>query len=320
MASSLCNTGSAGAASGPIAPSALAALRSTCTCSPGTSQAAMSAGTARAASNALTGTGIYFSVELQNPTFNPSTGACTATLATYQSINSVVTQIWSTPVACHDGMQIRTALTTGSGAQITINGAPYGVNFSSALSTGMPGIGGRSMPSANAISMVELGPHDAIAPSPVNAQTFTPWITPGMVHVEWQGAVDNPNGTGILYYYTCRVGGNCFWGPDASFSDSTVQPGTTYTYQISAIDYHWNSSPATNLVVTTPTSTSTPNEHGIRPTNSYWGGAGEQIDVLRRQPELQRAANHSHRPRGPEGHLQSQLQLPELGPGPKSDT
>jgi hypothetical protein len=123
-----------------------------------------------------------------------------------------------------------------------------------------------------------------------------------------------------LYYYTCRVGGNCFWGPDASFSDSTVQPGTTYTYQISAIDYHWNSSPATNLVVTTPTSTSTPNEHGIRPTNSYWGGAGEQIDVLRRQPELQRAANHSHRPRGPEGHLQSQLQLPELGPGPKSDT
>ena len=231
----------------------------------------------RATSNALTGTGSYFSVELQNPTFN-SSGACTATLAGYQSINSVVTQLWATPVACHDGMQVRTAL-AGNSAQITVDNNPYTAAFSSQLSSGMPGIGGRSMPNGNAVSMVELGPHDAIAPSPVNANTFTPWITPGMVHVEWQGAVDDPNGTGVAYYWIARVGGPIFWGPAASFSDATVQPGTTYTYQISAVDYHWNASPLTNLVVTTPSSTSTPNAHGIRPTNSYWGGAGEQIDI-----------------------------------------
>jgi hypothetical protein len=235
----------------------------------------------RASSNALTGTGNYFSVELQNPTFG-STGLCTATLATYQSINSVVTQIWSTPVACHDGMQIRTAITTGYSAQITVNGSPYGAGFSSALSSGVPGIGGRSMPSANAISLVELGPHDGIAPSPVSASTITPLVTSSSVQAEWQGAVDDPNGTGVAYYYTCRVGGSCFWCADASFFDGTVQPSTTYTYQTSAIDFHGNWSSATNLVVTTPpanAANSNPSNRGVRPTGSYWGGAGEQIDI-----------------------------------------
>ena len=180
----------------------------------------------RATSNALTGTGSYFSVELQNPTFS-SSGACTATLAAFQSINSVVTQLWSTPVACHDGMQVRTAL-YGNNAQITVNNFPYTASFSSQLSSGMPGIGARSTPGGNAIAMAELGPYDAIAPSAVNANTFTPLITPNMVHVEWEGAVD-PNGTGVAYYWIDRVGGPIFWGPAASFTDSTVQPGTTYT-------------------------------------------------------------------------------------------
>jgi len=231
----------------------------------------------RATSNALTGTGSYFSVELQNPTFS-SSGACTATLAAFQSINSVVTQLWSTPVACHDGMQVRTAL-YGNNAQITVNNFPYTASFSSQLSSGMPGIGARSTPGGNAIAMAELGPYDAIAPSAVNANTFTPLITPNMVHVEWEGAVD-PNGTGVAYYWIDRVGGPIFWGPAASFTDSTVQPGTTYTYEIRAVNYNATASPVTNFVVTTPASSSTPNEHGIRPTNSYWGGAGEQIDVL----------------------------------------
>ena len=63
---------------------------------------------------------------------------------------------------------------------------------------------------------------------------------------------------------------------------TTDQPGTTYTYQISAIDYHYNWSAATNLVVTTPPANAanySTFQRGLRPTNSYWGGAGEQIDV-----------------------------------------
>jgi hypothetical protein len=45
----------------------------------------------RATSNALTGTGSYFSVELQNATINSITGACTATLAAFQSVDGRVT-------------------------------------------------------------------------------------------------------------------------------------------------------------------------------------------------------------------------------------
>jgi hypothetical protein len=153
----------------------------------------------RASSNALTGTGSYYSVELQNPAIN-SSGLCSATLAGFQSINGTVTQIYSMPVVCHDGMQLRT-MVVGSIALTTLGTGGFTVALSSQLSTGMPGVGGRSMPSTNAILLAQLGPWDNIAPSAVNAQTFTPWLTSGMVHVEWQGAVDDANGRGIAYYY-----------------------------------------------------------------------------------------------------------------------
>lgn len=237
----------------------------------------------RASSNALTGAGSYFSVELQNPTFNPSTGACTATLAAFQSVNGSVTQLYSMPVACRDGMQVRTMVVSNY-ALTTVNGILYSAFFNSQLSSGMPGIGGRSMPTANTISQAELGPWDNVAPSPVNANTFTPWVTPGLVQVQWQGAVDNANGVGVGYYQVHRTDGLGFNTWDASFEDTSVQPGTTYTYQIWAIDMHNNASPATNLVVTTPqanlSTPYSPYHRGLRPTDAYWGGAGEQINMF----------------------------------------
>jgi len=84
----------------------------------------------RASSNALTGAGSYVSVELQNPTFNAS-GGCTAGLAAYQSINGTVTQVLSSSVNCHDGMQVRTAVTSATGGLIFVNGYPYAFSFSS---------------------------------------------------------------------------------------------------------------------------------------------------------------------------------------------
>lgn len=230
----------------------------------------------RATSNAITGTGSYVSVELQNPTFNATTGACTATLAGFQSINGVVTQLYSTPVVCHNGMQLRTAV-VGNSAMLSVNGLYYGFTFSNQLSTGMPGCGGRSMPSNNAISQVQLGPWDNVAPSSVNANTFTSVAA----SVEWEGAVDDPQGTGIMYYYICRTPGSCFWSYSASFEDTTQQPNTTYVYQIVAVDFHGNVSPPTNLTIVVPASGSGTNaRRGIRHTNPYWGGAGEQIDVF----------------------------------------
>ncbi|MGA3044868.1 MAG: hypothetical protein ABSF54_29175, partial [Bryobacteraceae bacterium] len=229
----------------------------------------------RATSNALTGTGSYVSVELQNPTFNASTGACAATLAGFESINGTVTQLYSTPVVCHDGMQVRTVV-VGSTALLAVDGASYQFTFSSQLSSGMPGVGGRSMPSASVISQAELGPWDNVAPSPVNANSFT--ASTGAY--AWQGAVDDPNGTGVLYYSICRSPGTCFTSYTASFQDGTQQPNSTYTYMIEAVDYHGNVSPPTPMTVVVPASGSGTNaRRGLRPTNSYWGGAGEQIDI-----------------------------------------
>jgi len=187
----------------------------------------------RATSNALTGNGSYYSVELQNPTI--TNGACSATLAGFQSLSGSVTQIYSMPVVCHDGMQLRT-MVVGNIALTTLGSGGFTVALPSQLSSGMPGIGGRSMPSTNATSLSQLGPWDNVAPSAVNVNTFTPWVTTGMVHVEWQGAVDDPNGRGLGYYYIHRTdNGLNIENAAAAFEDTSVQPNTTYTYQIYAI-------------------------------------------------------------------------------------
>ncbi|MGA2136150.1 MAG: hypothetical protein ABSH50_27995, partial [Bryobacteraceae bacterium] len=232
----------------------------------------------RATSNAITGTGSYFSVELQNPTFS-SSGACTATLAAFQSVNSSVTQVFSTPVACHDGMQIRTAA-LGNVVYMILDGNTMWV-ANVTVSTGMPGIGGRSMPSGNAITLAMLGPWDNVAPSAVNSSTFAVTVNPTSVFAQWQGAVDNSNGVGIALYAIERNDGVWFYSYDASFSDSTVQPNTSYTYGVIAQDYHRNDSPTSYFTVTTPAAgTLDPRRVGVRPTGTYWGGAGEQIDML----------------------------------------
>jgi RHS repeat-associated protein len=66
----------------------------------------------------------------------------------------------------------------------------------------------------------------------------------------------------------------------AAFEDTTVHASTAYTYNIYAIDFHHNLSTPTALSVTTPSANAgAPLQRGIRPTNTYWGGAGEQIDI-----------------------------------------
>ncbi len=235
----------------------------------------------RASTNALTGTGTYFSVEIQNPTFSTNNGvvSCSATLAAYNSVNGTVTQLYSTPISCQNGMQLRTMITGSCAIMILgpINHSVCGITPTS----GPPGIGGRSMPSTNAISLVELGPQDQVAPSPINASTFATTVYANSVTAEWQGAVDDANGVGIGAYVIYRTDGLYIYSYDASFYDATVQPNTTYTYQVSAHDLNGNASAVSSFTVTTPPSGAIdPRRIGIRPTGSYWGGAGEQIDLL----------------------------------------
>ncbi|HXI43118.1 MAG TPA: RHS repeat-associated core domain-containing protein, partial [Bryobacteraceae bacterium] len=56
---------------------------------------------------------------------------------------------------------------------------------------------------------------------------------------------------------------------------------TAYTYTLYAQDWHGNYSTGTPITVTTPPAGAIdPRRVGLRPTGSYWGAAGEQIDTL----------------------------------------
>ena len=132
----------------------------------------------RASTNALSngsasGLGTYLAVELQNPSFS-ATGACSAYLFVYQDTGSGPAALLSTPVACTNGMQLRTVV-FGSSANIVLNGVVYTLsnNIASCSGTCAPGVGGRGMPSGNSISQVELDQWDNVAPGQINFDTFT---------------------------------------------------------------------------------------------------------------------------------------------------
>jgi RHS repeat-associated protein len=104
---------------------------------------------------------------------------------------------------------------------------------------------------------------------------------PNRVDIQWQGAADDPSGAGIATYQIDRTDVG-FKGESnlPHFTDSTVQPGTTYTYNINAMDYSWNNTGVSIQVTTPPAGTMDARRVGVRPTGSYWGGLGENIDTL----------------------------------------
>jgi len=258
----------------------------------------------RASTNALskgsTGQGSYLAVELQSPTFNSTTGNCSGYLAVYQASSGSVTQLTSTPIKCQARMNIRSVV-FGTSLNVLVNGVVYSF-YNVGPTTGAPGVGGRSMPNGNSIALAKLGPWDNVAPAQINANTFTTSVyfsstpgQPGSVMAQWQGAVDNPaggnnagDGVGVAYYTITRgtVSGTdtntpTFQSFDASVYDGTVLQSNTYSYSITPCDFHGNcGSTLSSLFVSTGQGTVDGHRIGIHPTGSYWGGAGEQLDLL----------------------------------------
>ncbi|MGI8745367.1 MAG: hypothetical protein ACR2NN_22890 [Bryobacteraceae bacterium] len=48
---------------------------------------------------------------------------------------------------------------------------------------------------------------------------------------------------------------------------------------IEVVDYHWSAALTYLTVITPPVGSVSPRQIGVRPTGSYWGSAGEQIDM-----------------------------------------
>jgi RHS repeat-associated protein len=241
-----------------------------------------------ATSNALygpTSSGSFYVVELQDPT-PIGNGFYAATLALFKRVNGGITAMSSTNISVRDGSVLRVVYVAGyaGGNGLSTMAVSNDGTFSlwaaeDTVPTGQPGVGVRGVPAGNGISRVDLGPWDTVAPTAVNAQLISTSSFPTRVDVHSAGTVDDPNGTGIAFYQCWRDGMVMGTYATPNCSDASLNAGTTYSYYLVVYDQHLNRAFTPFTVVTPPAGSIDPRQVGVRPTGSYWGGAGEQIDM-----------------------------------------
>ncbi len=230
------------------------------------------------------GSGSYFSAEIVVPSSFTSPNAVTLNIK--QCVNGTVTLLGSTLISAANGMTFRTIifgsyLWVFTSISPSTSNFPVWIGYIGTPTTGKPGIGGYGMPSGSGFSAIWLGHHDVVAPNEVVGTSVLSSVFPNSVSLKWQGVLDDTNGIGFYEYYIIKNGGLFGMTLPAEFTDSTVQPSTTYTYTIEAIDFHGNLNAGTTVTVTTPPAGAIdPRRTGIYTTGSYWGGGGEQIDTL----------------------------------------
>jgi RHS repeat-associated protein len=236
-----------------------------------------------AGNNALSGptaAGTAYALELQNPVVGSS--SCSATLALYLLTSGAKTLLASSSIVCAASTELRFFMDTANALGVLVNGASVflvPVSGAQLLTTGQPGVGAYNTPAGNSIAEADLGPHDNVAPTAVLASGIQPMAFSNHVDVQWTGTTDDANGTGVLSYSIVRNGVWILSTRNASFSDTTVSPSTTYNYIIYASDYHYNVT-GTSFSVTTPAAGYIdPNRVGVQSLGTYWGGTGENIDV-----------------------------------------
>jgi RHS repeat-associated protein len=236
----------------------------------------------RATSNSemITGNaGTFYAVEIAAPTFSGS--SCSATLNIHKQINNTLTTPFHTAVACHDGMVVRAVIQGSTFIVVYIDNiwVAYWADTSNQIYSGQPGVGGSHPTAYFYITTIDIGHLDAVAPNPLNAQLIGTSSFPTRVDIQFPGDIDDPIGTGVAFYQLWRNGTYVAFSPTPEFSDTAVSPGTTYTYEIQAVDYHYNTASVYITVTTPPAGSIDPREVGVRPTGGYWGSAGEQLDM-----------------------------------------
>ena len=142
---------------------------------------------------------------------------------------------------------------------------------------------------SNLLSQISLGPYSTVTPNAIPATSISTSATTNQVSISWPAATEASSGTGIWGYQLWRDGQIVTTTTALSYIDTAgIVPDTTYSYSLSAIDFHWNSA-GTAFSVTTPTVPTNPpypsatpdgRRVGVRPTGAYWGGGNENIDVL----------------------------------------
>ena len=236
----------------------------------------------RSTANATTQTGSSFLTEFQNPVFLPN-GLCSGTLAGYEINSGAVTQIFQVTVPCAHSMYMRTVV-YGGFVMTMINGQIYGGVTS--FTTGTAGLSQHDVPAGNSVSKVEIFTRSHDVPAPIQPNTVGTSSFPDKVDLHWTEPADT-TGVGITQHYINRFdpsdpGGQLFYGFDGgNATDATVQPSTNYQYRIGGISFHGIFGNALLFAVVTPGAGSVdPRRVGVRPTGTYWGDMGENIDAL----------------------------------------
>lgn len=234
-----------------------------------------------ASSNAVLGstsTASFYAFAIQNPTF--ANGGCTATATLYKVVSGSVSQISSTTVPCAGSIVYHAVLGNDGKLRFWVNNVEYLSWTDASPLTGTGGVGGYGMPTGNSISLVQIGPCDRTAPSPVDAASVQTYPLSTRLDLRTAGSADDANGVGVNGYNWFRDGVAVATTQTPVWSDVSVTGGSSHTYGVQPFDHHGNFAPTTNFTVAVPANaTIDARQVGVRPTGSYWGGMGEQIDT-----------------------------------------
>ncbi|PWU05936.1 MAG: hypothetical protein C5B51_13320 [Terriglobia bacterium] len=233
-----------------------------------------------ATSQSLAGTGSYYAVRLINPTFTG--GGCSATLEVDQVTNGSYTAMNSVTGPCFDGQLLRVSYLDGYIEVLSGGWSTRSVWQDEAVITlinAALAVGVSAMPSGSGMTLVSLGPHDSVAPGSIDRASVRSLVTGHRVSLSWPGVVDDPYGIGWIAYIIYRDGQYFRFIRDPEFEDLSVNPGETHVYTTTPVDIHDNWAWIDLTITAPPVDGADPRRMGVRPTGSYWGAAGEQIDV-----------------------------------------
>ena len=222
--------------------------------------------------------GTYYSVELQDVTVNGT--SCSGNFAIYKTIAGSVSYVAGAPFPCKDGMTWRTTQAQGYFFIWNDLGLFYYI-VDSDIAAGQPGFGARNLNTAagNGFASVSLGLYDTTPWTGINTASIATSVAANEVDFQWQNAV---SAVGICGYQTYRDGtfmGGTSIGP--TLVDHTVSPNSMYQYTISSVNCQGQQNLSTSFPVHTPSPGGIdPRRTGVRTNGAYWGGNGEQIDLL----------------------------------------
>jgi RHS repeat-associated protein len=222
--------------------------------------------------------GTYYAAVL-SVAHNVPNPATSGTLTLFSRVGGTLTQLASTTVPFKSLTEVRASI-IGSTILVYVHGTRYLSVQNTAITTGQPGLGGYGFTGYSGIVQRQLGPADRIAPpAPLSSSVFTTALS-NSVDIQWGGAADDANGSGVYSYQVFRNSVYVAEVQGTSFTDGAVSPSTSYTYTVKSVDRHGNvGSPVTLAVTTAPSGSIEPRRVGIRAEGSYYGGAGEQLDM-----------------------------------------